>query len=119
MTNFGARGPAESSQVMLTALELCIRRKASRFFVGDDGVIHMEQAGKSGIERVEADADPYLKVAVGMSFGDRPRMVDHLIPEKLRSNWRLSVHRERDYTVWTPYLQQLPSLDIDFDRNHY
>lgn len=117
MTDLGAKGPAEGSQEMLTALELCIQRKASRFFVGDDGVIHMEQAGKSGIERVDADAAPYLKVAVGMTFGDRPRMVDHLIPAKLRLKWRLSVHRERDYSVWTPYLQQLPSLAIDFERN--
>ena len=77
----------------------------------------MEQAGKSGIERVEADAAPYLKVADGMSFGDRPRMVDHLVPAKLRLKWRLSVHRDRDYSVWTLYLQQLPSLAIDFDHN--
>lgn len=98
---------------MTTALEHCINRQVLRFIVSDDGAVFMEETINAGYERVTTDAAPYLELAVGMSYGDRPRMADHLVPAQLKTKWRLGVHRERDYSVWTAYSQQFPALTVD------
>jgi hypothetical protein len=93
-----------------SAFEQCVDRKADRFIVYDDGGVFVQSKDSIQPEPIAADATVYLAATAGLTFGGEPQKVNELVPEKMRSDWRLGVQRENGYSVWTPYFQRLPSF---------
>lgn len=97
-------------------LEQCLARKMSRFVVQDDGRVFLQRLVRhqvetdTGTEWIEVEASAYLAAVEGMRPGEM-KMVDDLVPEPLRMDWRLGVQREAEWSVWTPYPQRLPHID--------
>ncbi|ALN21793.1 hypothetical protein [Ectopseudomonas mendocina] len=101
---------------MKSAFEQCVERKATRFIVSDDGAVYLElrtnpqmPGAEVPLEKIEADASPYLSTAAGLAHMGIVKAND-LVPIQLRADWRLSVQREKSYSVWTVYSQKLPAM---------
>ncbi|HBO2935358.1 TPA: hypothetical protein L4R50_000354 [Pseudomonas aeruginosa] len=101
---------------MNSAVEQSIANNAGRFIVSDSGCVYLElrvnpmtPGAEVPLEKVNADATPYLAVAAELPFMGIKEATE-LVPLGLRDDWRLSVQQERGYSVWTLYSQKLPSF---------
>lgn len=91
-------------------IEVCARQRGARFLVFDDGRLYIEPARNAPLQLFDGDAVQYLTETAGASFGDR-RMVNHLMPDTLCTDFSLGFQKERGYAVFTLYSTRPPSLN--------
>lgn len=97
---------------MNPVLQHCIDIKSSRFIVQDDGLVFIEAYVDGPLVPFDIDASIFLKIASGIEPYTR-KVVDDLIPDDQRNNWRLLVQREDNFSIWSIYSRSPSKRDRD------